>query len=157
MLLDTWQITKFSRYANDSIGTVSNELYHTSNIALLCENIINGMMAANEYRGNRSSDPSIPVVPRRQSSQIDRAAVNIILDIDHHDWDFRVQAGEIMTPSQSEMTYMDRCTSPRYYEPVRELPKVYDFRVHISAAEDTGTTRKPFSVPRVPSYSTRSH
>ena len=40
------------------VGTITNELYQMTNLALLCEDIVNGMIAANEYRG--TGDASLP-------------------------------------------------------------------------------------------------
>jgi hypothetical protein len=33
------------------IGTISNELYQVTNLALLCEDTVNGVIAAIEFRG----------------------------------------------------------------------------------------------------------
>ena len=57
------------------------------------------MIAANEYRANAQgqvtsvpSEISSPSHP--QSQQPQREPLDIIVDIEHREWDFRVQAGE---------------------------------------------------------------
>jgi len=81
-------------------GTISNELYQSANLALLCEDLVNGMIAAAEWGG--SPDPSVPMsndVSQRNPHQLNhrrrRDAVEIIMDIEHYDWDFKVQAGAL--------------------------------------------------------------
>lgn len=83
-------------------GSISNELYQVTNLALLCEDLINGMMAAGEFRGAGSADPSIPVFndftlrdARRASHRLAPNAVEIIMDIEEYDWVFKVQAGAL--------------------------------------------------------------
>jgi signal transduction histidine kinase len=59
------------------------------------------MIAAREYRGAGSADPSIPVSndfardPRRPSNLQSHNAVEIILDIEDNDWFYKVQAGAL--------------------------------------------------------------
>jgi len=82
--------------------TISNELYQTTNLALLCEELVNGMIVSGEYRGARSTDTSNAVSnDLRISRNPPLSAVEIILDIEHHDWDFRIQAGIDTYPSQT--------------------------------------------------------
>lgn len=97
-VLDYSKINSFEKAGNKP-GTISNELYQTANLALLCEDLINGMIAAGEWAG--SADTSIPVSSnrrdmRRISHNHTRHSVEVILDIEHFDWDsgFKVQAGK---------------------------------------------------------------
>jgi hypothetical protein len=74
--------------------SISNELYQTTNLALLCEDVVNGMIMAGEFRGAASTEISNDVSNDLGTSQNPPlSAVEIILDIEHQDWDFRVQAG----------------------------------------------------------------
>lgn len=80
------------------IGTLSNELYRVTNIALLLEDTINGMMAANEFRG--ASDTPLPVSGNlllqgpQSPAQIHHKSVEIIFEIENRNWDYKIQAGE---------------------------------------------------------------
>lgn len=74
-------------------GSLSNELYQTSNVALLCEEIVYGMMAANEFQGITGSSS-----PRKQDAHthLQDSHVQIILDFEHRDWNYRIQSGRII-------------------------------------------------------------
>lgn len=81
-------------------GTISNELYRTTNLALLCEDLVNGMIVAGEFRGAESTDIPTTVSTDLSAQESPRSlpqrslsAVEIILDIEHQEWDFKVQAG----------------------------------------------------------------
>jgi hypothetical protein len=81
-------------------GTISNELIQVTNLALLCEDIINGMIAAREFHGVTTDDP-LSAVSREfraeHSSTIDvthRPVLDIILDIEQRDWFYNIQAGK---------------------------------------------------------------
>lgn len=82
-------------------GMMSNELIKTTDLALLCEDLINGMMAASEYHGAGTDDPSsassrefrTDLTTKNQSGR--RKILDIILDIEHRDWFYNVQAGMI--------------------------------------------------------------
>jgi signal transduction histidine kinase len=83
-----------------AVGTISNELYQTTDLALLCEDLVNGMIAAGEWAG--SADTSIPISNdysrrnlHRLSHHRSRDAVEIIMDIEHYEWEFKVQAGAL--------------------------------------------------------------
>lgn len=80
---------------------VTNELYHTTNVALLCEDIINGMIIANEFRG-AEIDPSVDSTPGGIARSPDNCAnVRVVLDIEHLNWDFRLQAGRCFCTHRS--------------------------------------------------------
>ncbi|KAH6719671.1 M3EW, histidine kinase-group I protein [Leptodontidium sp. MPI-SDFR-AT-0119] len=97
-VLDYSKINSFETSRNQQ-GTILNELYQRTNLALLCEDEVNGMIAANEYRGNGDTSPVIsngtlsPVggqLDRDQQKQLE-----ITLDIEHRDWDYNVQPGAL--------------------------------------------------------------
>jgi hypothetical protein len=77
--------------------TISNELYQDTNVALLCEDIVNGMIAANEFRGTGSPDLSLPISSKSQNGQrplgIHHPPLEVTVDIEKRDWDFKIQAG----------------------------------------------------------------
>lgn len=78
------------------VGTITNELYQMTNLALLCEDIVNGMIAANEYRG--TGDASLPgsgvtTQPGQPGNADHHKRLEIILDIEHRDWQYNVQPG----------------------------------------------------------------
>ena len=73
---------------------ISNELHRTTNLALLCEDLVSEMIVAGEFRGAGSADISYAASNDLGTSQnSSTSAVEVILDIEHQDWDFRVQAG----------------------------------------------------------------
>jgi hypothetical protein len=82
------------------LGTIANELYQVTNVALLCEDIVNGMIAANEYRGTSTGSSSLPVSNeilspyQPQAHHGHRTPLPIIIDIENRDWEFKVQAGQ---------------------------------------------------------------
>jgi signal transduction histidine kinase len=82
-------------YANHRLtGSLSNELYQISNVALLCEEIVYGMMAAKEFQGiTESSSPQKPLNHKNSPD----SQVQIILDFEHRDWNYRIQSGEVVT------------------------------------------------------------
>ncbi len=69
-------------------GTISNELIRVTNLALLCEDIINGLIAARQFHG--PDDPTEAVSQIHQGSPM---ALAIILDIEQRDWYYNIQAG----------------------------------------------------------------
>ncbi|KAG9236744.1 M3EW, histidine kinase-group I protein [Amylocarpus encephaloides] len=93
-VLDYSKINSFEKNGEPRGSTgVSNELYQVTNLALLCEDLINGMIAANEYNTapTRSGDLSIHISHQQQL----RSQLAIILDIEGGDWEFTIQAGAI--------------------------------------------------------------
>lgn len=78
-----------------AIDSINNELYQTTNLALLCEDLVNGMIVAGDFRGNPAPTDN-PDVFSHDLTNCKAAAlptVEIILDIEHQDWEFKVQAG----------------------------------------------------------------
>ncbi len=78
-------------------GTIPNELYQETNLALLCEDIVNGMIAANEFRGAGSGDVAIPAMnenSRKIPESLDpHSPIEIILDIESREWEYKIQPG----------------------------------------------------------------
>ncbi|KAF4625939.1 hypothetical protein G7Y89_g12226 [Cudoniella acicularis] len=99
-VLDYSKINSFEKSGNNQ-GTVANELYQITNLALLCEDIVNGMIAAKEYRGTATGPATLPVSNdflspyQAQLNEGERAALQVIIDIEQRDWDFKVQAGAL--------------------------------------------------------------
>ncbi|PMD36870.1 hypothetical protein L207DRAFT_90676 [Hyaloscypha variabilis F] len=99
-VLDYSKINSFER-AGQHQDTISNELYQDTNVALLCEDIVNGMIAANEFRNTSSNDPLLPnsgeLISRhdQRAHRLRHSEIEVIIDIEKRDWDFRVQAGAL--------------------------------------------------------------
>lgn len=97
-VLDYSKINSFEKSGNK--GGISNELYKFSNIALLCEEVINGMIAASEYQHTQfagtSKRPGIARItdPHVQYEPHERP-VEVILDIEFREWNFRIQPGAL--------------------------------------------------------------
>ncbi|RDW78466.1 hypothetical protein BP5796_06318 [Coleophoma crateriformis] len=93
-VLDYSKINSFEMKGNQQ-GTISSELYAVTNMALLCEDIVNGMIAAKEFRATDEGMPlssySQPVNPQGEKN----SEVVIILDIECREWNFKLQAGAI--------------------------------------------------------------
>ncbi|POS84901.1 hypothetical protein EPUL_001122, partial [Erysiphe pulchra] len=99
-VLDYSKINSFEKKRNKS-GNISNELVRTTNLALLCEDIIHGMMAANEYRASGSQDISLPYISQYGSRSAQpvmnksHTKLEIIMDFEIRDWVYNVQAGAL--------------------------------------------------------------
>ncbi|KAH7360859.1 M3EW, histidine kinase-group I protein [Rhexocercosporidium sp. MPI-PUGE-AT-0058] len=97
-VLDYSKINSFETSGNQQ-GTISNELYQMTNLALLCEDLVNGMIAAKEYRGTVDTSPGISngtmSQVARQQNQDQQNPLEIILDIEHRDWEYNVQPGAV--------------------------------------------------------------
>lgn len=99
-VLDYSKINSFEKKQNKS-GNISNELVRTTNLALLCEDIIHGMMAANEYRASGSQDISLPFSSQFGSRTAQPVSnklhtrLEIIMDFENRDWVYNVQAGAL--------------------------------------------------------------
>jgi signal transduction histidine kinase len=74
-------------------------LYQVTNLALLCEDVVEGMVAANGFRGSSLGESSIPNVTevqprgRRHMQHQHHSQLEIVVDIEQRDWDYRVEAG----------------------------------------------------------------
>ncbi|EDN97608.1 hypothetical protein SS1G_12461 [Sclerotinia sclerotiorum 1980 UF-70] len=84
----------------NSFGSFSSELHQVTNVALLCEDTINGMIAANHFRSvapmynlalsNGSTNDKNNISPNESA-----APLQIILDFEMRDWTYKVHAGAI--------------------------------------------------------------
>ncbi|KAF8854647.1 hypothetical protein BDZ45DRAFT_656420 [Acephala macrosclerotiorum] len=97
-VLDYSKINSFEKTGNQK-GAIINELIQVTNLALLCEDICNGMIAASEFRG--TDDPTSAISREFRSAaeahapRGRRAALDIILDIERRDWYYNIQAGAL--------------------------------------------------------------
>jgi hypothetical protein len=71
-------------------GKSSSDLWQNTNVAFLCEEIVNGMMAANGFQGTTDSPQNMPSI-KQQDLQFH--PVDIILDFEYRDWNYRIQSG----------------------------------------------------------------
>jgi signal transduction histidine kinase/CheY-like chemotaxis protein len=97
-LLDYSKINSFEK--RSSTGNFSNELDHTVNVALLCESIVDGIMAARGFGGVGNSNPGVGEDymhrhERRSSRLAYDCPVEIVLDFEQRDWDFQIQPGAL--------------------------------------------------------------
>lgn len=77
---------------------ISNELYRTCDIALLCEETVNGLIAATEYQkvAGAARQPNTKDAPNGTSdSAPPQDFVQVILDFESIDWNFKVQPGNM--------------------------------------------------------------
>lgn len=67
-----------------------------TNLALLCEDIVNGMMAANEFRGSTGSFPAVSGDMRSEDTHSSPSStpLEVIVDIEQRNWDYKIQAGK---------------------------------------------------------------
>lgn len=95
-VLDYSKINSFEKKKGPT-GAISNELDNVSNVALLCEDIVCGVMAARNFgvgdssgrRESAISQPTTAVIPPPAEP------VTIILDFENRDWNFLVQPGAL--------------------------------------------------------------
>ena len=95
-VLDYSKINSFEKKKGPT-GAISNELDNVSNVALLCEDIVCGVMAARNFgvgdssgrRESAISQPTTAVTPPPAEP------VTIILDFENRDWNFLVQPGAL--------------------------------------------------------------
>ncbi|KAL3419195.1 sensor histidine kinase response [Phlyctema vagabunda] len=94
-VLDYSKINSFEMKDNQQ-GAISNELYQVTNLALLCEDVVNGMLAAKEYRG---SDEGMQLHSYSQAVYMppspNKSFVAIVIDIERRVWDYKLQAGAL--------------------------------------------------------------
>jgi signal transduction histidine kinase/CheY-like chemotaxis protein len=92
-VLDYSKINSFEK--KSPTGALSNELDNVSNVALLCEDIVNGIIAAREFGGIQATMPySQPIEQSNPMNGYDQQ-VEIILDFEDRDWNFKVQPGAL--------------------------------------------------------------
>ncbi|ESZ95938.1 M3EW, histidine kinase-group I protein [Sclerotinia borealis F-4128] len=99
-VLDYSKINSFEKREGSLQGSFSSELHQVTNVALLCEDTINGMIAANHFRSvapmynlalsNGSPNKKDGVVGKGTSTPL-----QIILDFEMRDWTYKVHAGAI--------------------------------------------------------------
>ena len=81
------------------LGVLSNELYKPTNLGLLCEDIITGMVAANSFQGLESRDLDTMTASNdsysKYSVTTQQDPVEVIVDIERRDWHYFVQPGAI--------------------------------------------------------------
>jgi signal transduction histidine kinase/CheY-like chemotaxis protein len=87
-VLDYTKVNSFNKKGRRA-SSHSTELSQVSNVALLCEEVIHGMLAANEYLTMADST----LLPKAQTSLTDESQVHVILDFEHRDWNYRIQTG----------------------------------------------------------------
>lgn len=97
-VLDFSKINSFekSSFSGEHGGRLPNELYSVTNIAILCEEVVNGMVVAKSYDDISSSRDS--TTGPRSASQAAKASekpVEIVLDFEKQDWRFLTQPGAL--------------------------------------------------------------
>jgi hypothetical protein len=66
---------------------------------VLCEDVVEGMVAANSFRETSLVDPSIPGAAETElrssghETQRTRSPLEVVVDIERRDWHCRVEAG----------------------------------------------------------------
>ncbi|TGO51750.1 hypothetical protein BCON_0155g00340 [Botryotinia convoluta] len=99
-VLDYSKINSFEKREGSLQGSFSSELHQVTNVALLCEDTINGMIAANHFRSvapmyNLALSNGSPKKKTGLSSDVTAAPLQIILDFEMRDWTYKVHAGAI--------------------------------------------------------------
>ncbi|KAF7901974.1 uncharacterized protein EAF01_007272 [Botrytis porri] len=99
-VLDYSKINSFEKREGSLQGSFSSELHQVTNVALLCEDTINGMIAANHFRSaapmyNLALSNGSPKKKAGLSSDVTAAPLQIILDFEMRDWTYKVHAGAI--------------------------------------------------------------
>lgn len=96
-VLDYSKINSFEK--KTAAGTLSNELQHTANVALLCEDIVSGIMAARDFggMGDSNDDGSQDYTQQHGSFSLNPHdhPVEIILDFEDRDWEFKINPGAL--------------------------------------------------------------
>lgn len=89
-VLEYSKINSFQKEAGQEPDP-SNGLHETCNIAILCEEVINGMIAATRFKG-----PDSDLLPPRLKQQTSgNHPIEIILNFEHRDWNYRIQPGAL--------------------------------------------------------------
>ena len=81
-----------------SIEAPTSQLYQVTNLALLCETAIEGLIAANPFQANSLDDGTMSSfseaspVERRDKERL-RGKPEIVLDLEDREWNYKVEAG----------------------------------------------------------------
>lgn len=124
---------------NNGIGTISNELYQSTNLALLCEDIVNGMIAANEFRGTDDTSFPMSLGHASQNSQLQHRALRrqleVVVDIQSRDWEYRIQPGELSPALDFAILTLSRCSQTCRHEHLWQRSEIHKVRLHHGAVE----------------------
>ncbi|KFY25471.1 hypothetical protein V493_04610 [Pseudogymnoascus sp. VKM F-4281 (FW-2241)] len=90
-VLDYSKINSFQK--KNSSGSFSNELDLTANVALLCERVIDGLIATRDYTGVGNQDTTSD--PDSSRDALCAPPVEVILDFEDRDWMFRIIPGAL--------------------------------------------------------------
>ena len=105
-VLDFSKINSFEKSNKHEGGSLPSELYSFTNIALLCEEIVDGQIAANCFDDISKTTSDKKVMSHKSTSQIPlripdaestpgEHLVRIILDFEQQDWRFTTQPGAL--------------------------------------------------------------
>jgi hypothetical protein len=131
-------LTIVDRPLTNHPDTISNELYQDTNIALLCEDIVNGMIAANEFRGTGANDPALPMSSellsriKAQPRGAHHKPLEVIVEIEKRDWEFKIQPGKTNISLLICQGLLTGCRRPAQSgdEHLWKCTKVYRIRIH---------------------------
>ncbi|KFY34081.1 hypothetical protein V494_07075 [Pseudogymnoascus sp. VKM F-4513 (FW-928)] len=90
-VLDYSKINSFQK--KDSSGSFSNELDLTANVALLCERVVDGLIATRGYTGVGNEDTKAD--PDSPKAAPYAHPVEVILDFEDRDWMFKIIPGAL--------------------------------------------------------------
>jgi len=119
------------------------------NLAVLCEDIVNGMIAANEFRGAGSDDAFFPITKERLSRSPNQgqhkhdSPLKVIVDIEPRNWDFKLQAG-LSSSRQLLLRWLTlfRGSPTSGHEHFWKCAEVYTVRVHHGAVASPGASQR---------------
>ncbi len=132
-VLDFSKINSFGKAGSGSLhgGSLQNELYSVTNLAVLCEEVVEGMMVAKSF-DDISSSVNSTTSPQHvsQPAKAVKQPVEVVLDFEKHDWLFLTQPGAlrriIMNIFGNAQKYTDKGhiqISIRVEDPVRARAK----------------------------------
>jgi hypothetical protein len=68
---------------------------------LLCEDIVNGMIAANEFRGTDGTSFPVSLGQTSKGAQPQHRVLHhqleVVVDIQNRDWEYRIQPGDFVS------------------------------------------------------------
>ena len=97
-VLDFSKINSFGKVGSGNLhgGSLQNELYSVTNLAVLCEEVVEGMVVAKSFDDISSSvDPTTRLRHVSQPANAIKQPVEIVLDFEKHDWHFLTQPGAL--------------------------------------------------------------